>query len=150
MSTDSATSHPQVSSVNATQRGSWRASIELFVLSFMVLFLELACIRWLGSTVIFLAFFTNIVLTACFLGVSVGCLAASRNGSWINALVPLAVAIMASACGFLWVYNNIDRVVVDVGSQQSPQLIYFGTETRIEDATKWVVPIEALAAYFYC
>ena len=44
-----------------------------------------------GKTVIFLTFFTNIVLMACFLGVSVGCLAASRKWSWINALVPLAL-----------------------------------------------------------
>ena len=56
-----------------------RPSVELFLISFLILFLELACIRWLGSTVIFLTFFTNIVLMACFLGVSVGCLAASRQ-----------------------------------------------------------------------
>ena len=53
-------------------------------ISFLILFFELACIRWLGSTVIFLTFFTNIVLMACFLGVSVGCLAASRDRSWIR------------------------------------------------------------------
>ena len=41
-------------------------------ISFLILFLELACIRWLGSIVIFLTYFTNIVLMACFLGVSVG------------------------------------------------------------------------------
>ena len=57
-----------------------RASIELFLISFFILFFELACIRWFGSTVIFLTFFTNIVLMACFLGVSVGCLAARGGG----------------------------------------------------------------------
>ena len=39
--------------------------------------------------------------------------------------------------------------MVDVGSQQSPQLIYFGTDGRVQDPTKWVVPIEVLAAYFF-
>ena len=68
-----------------------RTVIELFLISFFILFFELAWIRWLGSTVIFLTFFTNIVLMACFLGVSVGCLAASRRRSWISALVPLAI-----------------------------------------------------------
>ncbi len=126
-----------------------RASIELFLISFMILFLELACIRWLGSTVMFLTFFTNIVLMACFLGVSVGCLAASRSWSWMNALVPLALLTAASACGSLWAYNSFSQVMVDVGSQQSPQLIYFGTDARIKDPTKWVVPIEVLAAYFF-
>ena len=39
--------------------------------------------------------------------------------------------------------------MVEVGSQQSPQLIYFGTDTRIRDASKWVIPIEILAGYFF-
>jgi SAM-dependent methyltransferase len=129
--------------------GTLRASAELFMISFFILFFELACIRWLGSTIMFLTFFTNIVLMACFLGVSVGCLAASRSGSWMNAFVPLALLTTGSACGFLWAYNNFSQVMIDVGSQQSPQLIYFGTDARIKDPTKWVVPIEVLAAYFF-
>ena len=39
--------------------------------------------------------------------------------------------------------------MIDVGSQQSPQLIYFGTDARVKDPSKWVVPIELLAAYFF-
>ena len=85
--------------------GERRASVELFLISFLILFFELACIRWFGSTVIFLTFFTNIVLMACFLGVSVGCLASSRRWSWMSALVPLAIVATASACGFLWAYK---------------------------------------------
>ncbi len=126
-----------------------RAGFELFFISFLILFLELACIRWFGSTVIFLTFFTNIVLMACFLGVSVGCLASRRRWSWINMLVPLALVATGSAVGFLWLYNASTRLMIDVGSQQSPQLIYFGTDARIKDPSKWVVPMEVLAAYFF-
>src|SRR4051794_28924710 len=128
---------------------SRRAYLDLFLISFLILFFELACIRWFGSTVIFLTFFTNIVLMACFLGVSVGCLAASRRWSWIHMLAPLALVAAASACGFLWAYNTFSQVMIDVGSQQSPQLIYFGTDARVKDPSKWVVPIELLAAYFF-
>ncbi len=128
---------------------SLRAGVELFFISFLVLFLELACIRWFGSTVIFLTFFTNIVLMACFLGVSVGCLASRRRGSRINALVPLVLVAAGSAVGFLWLYSVSSRLMIDVGSQQSPQLIYFGTDARIKDPSKWVVPMELLAAYFF-
>ncbi len=39
--------------------------------------------------------------------------------------------------------------MIDVGSQQSPQLIYFGTEARVKDPSKWVIPIEMLAGYFF-
>ena len=49
-----------------------------FLISLLILFLELACIRWFPAHVLYLTFFTNTVLLACFLGMSVGCLAASR------------------------------------------------------------------------
>ncbi len=39
--------------------------------------------------------------------------------------------------------------MIDVGSQQSPQVIYFGAELRLKDFSKWVIPIELLAGYFF-
>ena len=65
------------------------------------------------------------------------------------ALVPLALLTAGSAWGFLWAYNSFSQVMIDVGSQQSPQLIYFGTDARVKDPSKWVVPIEVLAGYFF-
>jgi hypothetical protein len=53
-----------------------RARWELFLISLLLLFLELACIRWFPAHVPYLTFFTNTVLLACFLGMSLGCLAA--------------------------------------------------------------------------
>ena len=37
--------------------GPTRPLGRLFLISFVILFLELACIRWFGSTVVFLTFF---------------------------------------------------------------------------------------------
>src|SRR5262249_26021332 len=37
----------------------------------------------------------------------------------------------------------------DVGSQQSPQQIFFGTDVRMDDPTRFVIPIEAVAGGFY-
>jgi len=145
----SAPSGPEIKSIGLPRAGALRVCVELFLISFLILFFELACIRWFGSTVIFLTYFTNIVLMACFLGVSVGCLASARRWSWIKGLVPLAIVATASASGFLWAYNAFDQLVIDVGSQQSPQLIYFGTDRRLKDPSTWVVPIEWLASYFF-
>jgi SAM-dependent methyltransferase len=39
--------------------------------------------------------------------------------------------------------------MIDVGSQQSPQLIYFGTDARRKDPSRFVVPIEVLAGFFF-
>ena len=55
--------------------------LDLFLISFLTLFLELTCIRWFPSHVLFLTFFTNTVLLASILGISVGCLAANRKSN---------------------------------------------------------------------
>ncbi len=126
-----------------------RPAAELFTISFVILFLELACIRWFGSTVIFLTFFTNLVLMACFLGMTVGCLAASRRVDLINAVLPTALLAVALSLGVLWTYNNYESVMIDVGSQESPQQIFFGTEGRSKDPSRFIVPIEAVAGTFF-
>ena len=66
-------------SVAASKLSTRAQGFNLFLVGFLVLFLELACIRWFAAYVIFLQFFTNLVLIACFLGMSCGCLAARRN-----------------------------------------------------------------------
>src|SRR6202162_946131 len=60
------------------------ARVDLFLISWLILFLELACIRWFPSHVLFLTFFTNTVLLACFLGMSLGCLAASHPRNYLR------------------------------------------------------------------
>ncbi|MGA7459036.1 MAG: hypothetical protein WBW69_02335 [Candidatus Korobacteraceae bacterium] len=62
--------------------GRDRVYLGLFLISFLILFFELTCIRWFGSTVIYFTFFTNIVLLATFLGMSVDCLTASGRRDW--------------------------------------------------------------------
>jgi SAM-dependent methyltransferase len=126
-----------------------RRQVDLFLISFVSLFLELACIRWFGSTVVFLTFFTNLVLMACFLGISVGSLAARRSRNFIEATIPLALATMVLAFGLLWAYCRHSEVVIEVGSQSAPQQIYFGTEFRRKDVAAFVIPLEAIAALFF-
>ncbi len=64
----------------------------LVLLSFLMLFVELGLIRWAGSYVVYLSFFTNFVLLASFLGVGVGFLRArARRELFGFAPVPLAL-----------------------------------------------------------
>jgi SAM-dependent methyltransferase len=133
----------------ATRTPVARAEWDLFVVSFVILFFELTCIRWLGSTVIFLTFFTNIVLMACFLGMSVGLLAASRKQDYINWVIPLALWTIALAFGTFAFYTLYGRVLVDVGGQGSPQQVFFGTEYHAKDPSYFVLPIEVLAGIFF-
>ena len=128
---------------------STRRAADLFLVSFLILFMELACIRWFGSMVVYLTFFTNIALLAAFLGISVGCLAASRRQNFVETVLPTLLLGMTLACVVLYVYTMFSTIMIDVGGQGSPQQIFFGTEYRGRDISHFVVPLEAVAGLFF-
>src|SRR6188768_1589340 len=102
-----------------------RATCDLFLVSWLVLFLELACIRWFPSHVMFLTFFTNIVLLACFVGMSVGCLAAKNATRYLKHTPVWLVAGLAIG---LVVENNRGKLmqILAIGDRTNPDAIYFG------------------------
>lgn len=125
-----------------------RAGVELVLISVLVLFLELACIRWFPAHVLFLTFFTNIVLLASFLGISLGCLAASHRRNYLAATPAwLGLGVMA-ALGVEVLHINFGQVV-GVESQESPQLVYFGTEQHATDLARFIIPVEVVGAFFF-
>lgn len=78
--------------------GVLRDSLLLVSASFIVLFQELALIRWIPSQVRVIAYFPNVVLISSFLGLGVGCLLASRRSvlwTW-----PVAVLLLAGVSTF--------------------------------------------------
>ena len=52
---------------------------DLFLISFLSLFLELAIIRWIPGVVSCMSYFTNLVLIATFLGLGLGCAISDRK-----------------------------------------------------------------------
>ncbi len=126
-----------------------RDAVNLFLIGFLILFLELACIRWFSANVVFLQFFTNIVLIACFLGMSCGCLAARKRWDWLASFPLVALGTFTAARVTIWVYNYWGGLAVDVGHQALPQEVFFGTEYRDPDLAKFALPIEWIAALFF-
>ena len=124
---------------------------DLFLISFLILFFELAAIRFFGSTVVFLTFFTNLVLLACFLGMSIGLLSARTGRDAVPFALPLAMLAFAAAIAVHIAYWQwAEAITINVGDQQgTPQLIYFGTEYRPADPSRWRVPIWAVAGVFF-
>ena len=49
----------------------------VFLASFLVLFVEIALIRWMPAYIRLLAYFSNFILLASFLGIGIGCLLAN-------------------------------------------------------------------------
>jgi SAM-dependent methyltransferase len=89
--------------------------IRLVLLSFLMLFVELALIRWTGSNVLYLSYFSNFVLLGSFLGIGIGFLRARARID----LFPYAPVALAFFVGFVLIFPvEIDRSGSD--------LIYFG------------------------
>ena len=115
-----------------------RDRVERFLVSILVLFLELACIRWFPAHVLFLSFFTNTVLLASFLGMSVGCLAAGRSRNYLI-WTPLLLVLAFGAAHWVEWERLRTGSIVDVGNQASAQLVFFGVEYQSTDPAKFVV-----------
>ncbi len=126
-----------------------RATRDLFLVSWLVLFLELACIRWFPSHVMFLTFFTNIVLLACFVGMSVGCLAAgnrtrylTRTPMWLAAAV--ALGLLAER------FRHTLLKYLAVGDRADVDVVFFGAEAGDSALNlPFRVPLEAVAGVFF-
>ena len=91
----------------------------LFLSSFLVLFLEIALIRWMPAYVRLLAYFSNFILLATFLGGGLGCLLASRRRPLI-VWFPLAQLMVILA---------VDRLRLEVAVPTSSTNIYFTSGT---------------------
>ena len=121
---------------------------ELIAISLLILFTELACIRWFPAHVLFLTFFTNTVLLAAFLGMSAGALASQSKRNYFPSSAPTLAFTMTLA----HVVDNLRlwlAPVLDVGGQASPQVVYFGAEYHAGDAASFVIPIEVVNAIFF-
>jgi spermidine synthase len=70
----------------------------LILFSFLVLFVELALIRWLGSNIVFLSYFSNLILLSSFLGIGVGFILADGKfdlSKWSPVLLSLLIVFVS-------------------------------------------------------
>ena len=80
-----------------------------------MLFLELALIRWIGSNVLYLSYFSNFVLLASFLGIGLGFLRANAARDLFG-FAPIALAALVA-------FVRIFPVEID---RSGTELIFFG------------------------
>ena len=104
-----------------------RVPVRLVLGSALMLFLELALIRWLGANILHLSYFSNIVLLGSFLGIGLGFLR-SRQGAQPPIWFPPLLAVMVM--GVLAAPVGVDRTNSD--------LIFF-TSLSTTGPPAWVV-----------
>lgn len=101
--------------------------------SFLVLFLEVALIRWLPAHVRLLSYFANFILLGCFLGIGLGCLLA-RVRRDLFPWFPLLLALLVGAVAFV-------RIEVAVPTSTE---IFFSSGTTgsvlVVEST-WLLPV---------
>ena len=101
--------------------------VRLFGLSFLMLFLELALIRWTGSNVLYLSYFSNFILLASFLGIGVGFLRANARHDLFR-FAPIGLAALVA---FVRVFPvEIDRA--------GTELIFFGALGTRSGLAPWL------------
>jgi Spermine/spermidine synthase domain len=93
--------------------------LRLVAASCLVLFVELFLIRWLGSNVVYLSYFSNFVLLGSFLGIGIGFLRA-RSRVRLFPFAPVALAVLV-------VFVRVFHVEID---RRGKQLLYFGALDR--------------------
>ena len=103
----------------------------LVLLSFLMLFVELAVIRWAGANVVYLAYFSNLVLLGSFLGIGLGFLWAGRGG---RPLFPFAPVVLAAFVAFI----RLAPIDINVSGGQ---LIFFNEPTISGPPREVVLPI---------
>jgi len=107
----------------------------IFLASFLVLFLEVALIRWMPAYIRLLAYFSNFILLASFLGIGVGCLLAPsrrRLFTWFPLIQAAVIAIVyffrlevaVSTTGSIYFSSGTAEQVVIVESTMLLPLIF--------------------------
>jgi len=112
--------------INTRMSENQGVAARLVAASSLMLFLELALIRWLGANVVHLSYFSNFVLLGSFLGIGAGFLVSRKSWSIIPVSLPLLTILVI---GVLKFPVSIERSGSDV--------IYF-TSLTISGPPAWL------------
>ena len=93
--------------------------MRLVCASCLVLFVELFLIRWLGSNVVYLSYFSNFVLLGSFLGIGIGFLRAHSRPRLFR-FAPVALALLV-------LFVRVFHVTIDRSGESA---LYFGAFSR--------------------
>ena len=107
-------------------RDDRNAVIRLLLASALMLFLELALIRWLGANIVHLSYFSNFVLLGSFLGIGAGFLISRKSWSIRPASLPLLTLLVIGVLGF--------PVVIE---RSGSDIIYF-TSLEVRGPPAWL------------
>ncbi len=103
--------------------GPTNATLAIFLISVLGLFLEMLLIRWVSTEVRIFAYLQNTILVVCFLGLGLGCFTCRKHADLRPTLIPLAflslffaipltrggvgmISVLLSATGDMPIWNS--------------------------------------------
>jgi hypothetical protein len=96
--------------------------VRLVLASFLMLFSELVLIRWAGSNVVYLSYFSNFVLLGSFLGIGIGFLRARSNPDLFRWAPVVMAFFVAFVLAFPVTINRSGSALVFFGSVEKSGL----------------------------
>ena len=102
----------------------------LVLLSFLMLFVELTLVRWSGSNIYYLFFFSNYVLLASFLGIGISFIRSKSHRRFFY-LSPIFLAIVVFCC-YRYSYQYQPRLNSETGN-----LNYYGSYFKDNIYPQW-------------
>jgi len=100
--TDDDADGPAGTGATASLGGYLSPRLRLFSLTFLMLFVELALIRWLGANVVYMSYYSNFVLLGSFLGIGLGFLWAGRSE---RSLFPYTPVLLGALVAFVYAFD---------------------------------------------
>src|SRR3989344_3598743 len=101
---------------------------QIFITSSLILYLELALIRFIPAYVRYLGYFTNIILLGVFLGIGLGCLLAKKRLNFFILFAPLLLLLILLVTYFKF----------EIGIS-TLQVIYFKSNTEDQIVESFVM-----------
>lgn len=108
-----------------------RHDVELFIVSILILYLELVPIRWIGTEIRIFAYLGNLILVICFFGVGLGCYLSQRPVSpWRMGLnIFLLAALVANP--LYWERLDLKRITYLLGSFEDYNIWQVGPQLKL-------------------
>lgn len=95
----------------------------MFILSMLVLFFELVCIRWFPAHVRHLGYFTNFIVIASFLGIGIGILWGKKNRILLPFFVPLLIVVQ--------ILLHFFKLQIQIPENEVLYFQHLGTELKV-------------------
>jgi hypothetical protein len=116
-----------------------REDLQLGTVSFGILFLELALIRWISGYIINFGYFTNFILLGAFLGIGLGCLAARRT----ETLIRFFTSLLLVTIGVVYAFQVR---IIDLPATRS---VVFWAEAPSSDIHRTAIPTYLLVPILF-